>query len=73
MHATETHALTSCVDCGAEISVERDRGYAVDPDTALCFGCATVRRGVWDEAEDRWVEAPNLDGIAAEAALGQEA
>jgi len=63
MHRSETEYL-ACAECGAEISVGRDRSYQVGVDTVLCFGCALRRGGSYDEQQDRWRNPPDTSGIA---------
>ncbi len=63
MHRSETLELASCAVCGAEIAPARDRAYAAGTDAFLCFACATQRGGTWDEAHDRWLEAPDTSGL----------
>jgi hypothetical protein len=65
MHRSEANELERCAECGAELSVPRDRGYALDADRALCFACAVKRGGAYDEQRDLWVEAPDLAGLPA--------
>jgi len=64
MHRSESENLTSCAVCGAEISVGRDRAYAISGTAALCFACAMRRGGSYDEREDRWRTPPDLRGLA---------
>lgn len=52
---------TRCVVCGAEIVPGRDRAFALGDSAAMCFACALARGGGYDEALDRWVQAPKLD------------
>lgn len=66
MHRSEAKELVRCAACGEETSVERDRGYAVDPDTAVCFVCALARGGRWSEEEDRWLDPPDVTGLLPE-------
>lgn len=63
MHRSEELELTNCIECGAELSVERDRGYPVTDDDALCYECALRRGGKYDEVHDRWAEPPNVTGL----------
>ncbi|MEQ9322517.1 MAG: hypothetical protein RIF41_25345 [Polyangiaceae bacterium] len=63
MHRTEAEAITVCADCGTELDVERDRGYAAAASLAICFECAVKRGGSYDGIFERWVDAPRLDGL----------
>ena len=42
MHRSEGYDLVSCLQCGAEVSIGKDRAYAVSTDAALCMRCARV-------------------------------
>jgi len=66
MHRTEERDLDICSECGAELHVARDRGYALDAEHVLCFACATKRGGAYDEEHDLWVATPDLTGLASE-------
>ena len=44
MHRSETSELTTCADCGAEMTPGRERAYSFGEESALCWACA-VRRG----------------------------
>lgn len=59
MHRSEAEQLAVCVACGAEVN-PRDRPYPCGEDQVLCYGCAVLRNGVYDEAHDRWVVAPHV-------------
>jgi hypothetical protein len=63
MHRSEAYDQVRCLQCGADISLTRDRAYAVGEDDALCQGCAMTRGGTYDERQDRWLAAPRLDGL----------
>ena len=65
MHLSEIAQLIPCAACGAEVS-QRDRAYAFGDDDLLCFACATERRGVYDEARDRWVVEPDNSDLVSE-------
>ncbi|MBI2893725.1 MAG: hypothetical protein HYY06_09250 [Deltaproteobacteria bacterium] len=66
MHRSEAEDLVLCAVCSAEISVSRDRGFAFGSESALCFGCALDRGGVWDELHDTWLEAPDVRDLPLE-------
>ncbi len=68
MHRSEAEGLvlTRCLACGAEISVARDRAFAVSADEALCFDCAVERGGVYDERLDRWVAPADASNLPLE-------
>ena len=68
MHRSETGDLTSCLDCGSEISDTRDRAFALGEGGVLCFECCLRRGGKYDEGHDAWDTPPNLEGLAAEDA-----
>jgi hypothetical protein len=63
MHESETYDQTLCLQCGASVSIARDRAYALGDDEALCFSCAVARGGEYDELHDRWTAAPSLKGL----------
>jgi hypothetical protein len=63
MHRSEDDDEVRCLQCGAEISMGRDRAYAVGEEDVLCQSCAMKRGGAYDERQDRWVEAPKLEGL----------
>ena len=63
MHRSEADDEVRCLQCGAEVSMGRDRAYVVSEENALCQACATRRGGAYDERQDRWVAAPRLDGL----------
>lgn len=74
MHQSEAQLLEPCWMCGAEIQVDRDRGYLFGPDIALCYACAVLRGGVYEVLEDRWVVPPDPTGLPDEMAeAGQDA
>jgi hypothetical protein len=60
MDELERAEMSTCVACGAEISIERERGYALGGATALCFACAMDRGGVYDETRERWTTPPDV-------------
>lgn len=64
MHRSETREIIDCADCGAAIS-RGERSYALGQETALCWECAVRRGGSYDEAGDRWLEAPATDDLPA--------
>ena len=45
MHESELDGLVDCVECGATLSVSRDRAYSFGADHVLCFECAKRRGG----------------------------
>lgn len=51
-----------CAACDAEVSID-PRTYLFGDDSALCFGCATGRQGVFDEPLSCWAVAPKLDEL----------
>lgn len=61
MDELEQAEMSVCVVCGAELSIERERGYALGGGTALCFSCAEDRGGVYDDERERWVTPPEID------------
>ena len=63
MHRSEGYDQVRCLQCGAEISIARDRAYAVGEEDALFQGCAVNRGGAYDELHDKWVAPPELDGL----------
>jgi hypothetical protein len=65
MHRSETEELIQCLACGAEISIDRDRSFAITQDDGLCFACALKRGGVYDELHDTWTRAPDVTDYAS--------
>jgi hypothetical protein len=63
MHRSESYDRVDCLQCGADISITKDRAYAVSDAAALCFECAVKRGGRHDELHDVWSEPPQLDGL----------
>lgn len=64
MHRDESDQLQSCIDCGAELTPGADRDYEYGPSGILCQACAERRGGRYDEGQSRWVDAPDLSGLA---------
>jgi hypothetical protein len=62
-HREEVDDLTTCADCGAEISRSTERGFAIGDSAVLCFACAERRGGSYDAEEDRWTRTPSLSGL----------
>jgi hypothetical protein len=58
--------LCECASCGAEVDPHADRYFALSDQDVLCFECAIDLGGEYDESEDRWLVAPNLDFLADE-------
>jgi hypothetical protein len=63
MYESETYDQTQCLQCGASISIARDRAYPLGDDEALCFSCALARGGRYDDLHDRWTAAPSVKGL----------
>ncbi|UCE86888.1 MAG: hypothetical protein JSU66_03915 [Deltaproteobacteria bacterium] len=68
MHRSEERERARCVGCGEVIAPQRERGFAIDPDTVLCAECALRRGGSYDDTLDRWVTAPRVDDLRIEEA-----
>jgi hypothetical protein len=68
MHRSEGYDRVRCLQCGAEISIAKDRAYAVSEEAALCMKCALERGGQYDEPHDDWTTPPHLDGLPVEEA-----
>ena len=64
MHRSESRALATCIECGAEIAPASDRSFGVGSETFLCFACAVRRGGRFDEQHDRWIAAPEVSDLA---------
>ncbi|NUP09406.1 MAG: hypothetical protein HOW73_25415 [Polyangiaceae bacterium] len=58
MQDDELDDIAECLDCGATISPGRDRGFALGDEKFLCFDCAALRGGIYDEMDDRWTVWP---------------
>ena len=63
MHRSEAYDRVPCLQCGAEVSLSRDRTYTIIEQQALCRACALSRGGRYDERLDKWAEPPQLDGL----------
>lgn len=57
---SEAEETVECIDCGATISPEVDRAYAITSEAFLCYDCAVRRGGVYDDLDDRWTTAPDV-------------
>jgi hypothetical protein len=66
MDIAEWEEGTECVECGDEIAQGTDQGFPVGEQLVLCFECATRRGGNYDAELDKWVIAPNLEGLASD-------
>jgi len=67
MHRSEDRDLESCIECGAETSVDEARGFRVDPERVLCHDCAIKRGGAYDEGHDHWDPTPQLEKLPVAA------
>lgn len=56
-----------CARCGARIWPERERGYRFGEQQALCWECALALGGRYDGERERWVQTPNITGLAGGA------
>ncbi len=65
MHRSETAEFIECLACRAEISIDRDRAFAVTEDSGLCFSCAIKRGGAYDELHDAWTRSPDVSDYAS--------
>jgi hypothetical protein len=54
---------SSCAVCGARVSPETDRTFALSPERDLCFVCSIERGGRYDEETDRWIVPPRDPSI----------
>ena len=52
-----------CADCGARVDPTREPSFAVTQEVILCMACSTRRGGAWDGAQEKWTEAPRLEGV----------
>jgi hypothetical protein len=66
MHSQEWNDLVECCDCGATLSGETDRPFAMSDDDFLCFECAVRRGGVFDTMQERWIVSPNVADLPDE-------
>jgi hypothetical protein len=60
MRRSETAGQADCSECGASVSSGRSREFEFGESLVLCFDCAVRRGGRYDEALDRWSEAPAI-------------
>jgi hypothetical protein len=63
MGMDESDDLVACAACGSVISRSEDRAYAFGTDSAICLACGLRRGGAYDEEEDRWRVAPQIDDL----------
>lgn len=56
-------AVETCLDCGALVSAVVNRVFAVGCDDVICMECAERRGGEYDEEQDRWKVAPQVDDL----------
>lgn len=59
--------LTQCVLCGSMVKACRGPVYALDVDALLCFPCAVLRGGIYDETARNWVALPARAGLPPSA------
>ena len=59
--------LTHCVLCGSMVNLGRGPVYALDEDCLLCFPCAVLKGGIYDEAAHSWVALPARAGLPPSA------
>lgn len=62
MDIAEWEKATECADCGEPVADEA-QGFAFGDDSVLCAECAARRGGAYDPTLDKWVVAPNLEGL----------
>ncbi len=55
--------LEICAACGADIA-EETTAYGISDEEWLCLDCAVARGGELDELRERWIVAPDLEGLA---------
>ena len=65
MHRSEAEELRPCAGCGNETS-PTERAYCFGHEELLCFSCAELRRGTYDEARDQWTVAPDVSDLLTE-------
>ena len=58
--------LAICTRCGADITEEAS-AYGLPNGEWLCLDCAVARGGRFDAADERWLAAPDLEGLALRA------
>jgi len=63
MHRTEVRESVVCAGCGAIVFVGEAREFEYGGDSALCFDCAKLRGGSWDERLGRWAVAPDVTDL----------
>lgn len=63
MFREESDAMVECLDCGTPLDVDRERGFALGNDMALCWSCARSRGAEFDEEEGRWRSPPDTEGL----------
>ena len=54
-----------CAVCGEEVDVADPSAYSVSPSMTVCYRCARVHRGVYDEELERWTDYPQLPSMEA--------
>ena len=60
--------LTHCVLCESKLAPAARPVYALEEDAVLCFPCAVLRGGVYDDAARSWVAQPARAGLPLRAA-----
>ena len=71
MYSTEEEEYAFCAACDGERS-RADRVCILSGDGLLCFECATVRDGVYEELLDRWTVTPRVEDLRPEASDGMK-
>src|SRR5262249_9424574 len=67
-----TPGPVECLLCGLEVSLGRERAFAVSENAALCFTCAVCRGGTYDDREHTWTPLPALTGLHIEESRASE-
>ena len=66
MHRSEADQMVARADCGTEIRLRLERGFALDGETVLWAECSLRRGGSYDDAQDRWTTPPRVDDLKRE-------
>ena len=59
MDQYEVGEVVDCALCGCDVSLGRDRAYAM-VESVLCISCAVCRGAVYDDARSTWIRPPSV-------------
>lgn len=65
-HDTREDAVGSCADCEQDVGLEDSHAFTLPDGGLLCWACALIRGGVYDDKYDRWVVSPAAEDLPDE-------